>query len=97
MLQLLNLSAWRKKRKSYPHLLYVANKQKSPATPRNQSRNADYRVHSGTSVDMVRHGKSNKFDCTNRRNEGVDLGKSIGDAALKELEKTKKDATRQAG
>ena len=46
---------------------------------------------------MVRHGKSNKFDCTNRRNDGVDLGKSIGDAALKELEKTKKDATRQAG
>lgn len=46
---------------------------------------------------MVRHGKSNKFDCTNRRNEGVDLGKSIGDAALKELEKTRKDAARQAG
>ena len=45
---------------------------------------------------MVRHGKSNKFDCTNRRNEGVDLGKSIGNAALKELEKTKKDAARQA-
>lgn len=45
---------------------------------------------------MVRHGKSNKFDCTNRRNEGADLGKSIGDAALKELEKTKKDAARQA-
>ena len=45
---------------------------------------------------MVRHGKINKFDCTNRRNEGVDLGKSIGNAALKELEKTKKDAARQA-
>jgi len=41
-------------------------------------------------------GKSNKFDCTNRRNDGVDLGKSIGDAALKELEKTKKDAVRHA-
>ncbi|KAM0716340.1 hypothetical protein Q7P37_007785 [Cladosporium fusiforme] len=41
-------------------------------------------------------GKSNKFDCTNRRNEGVELGKSIGDAALKELEKSKKDATRIA-
>lgn len=41
-------------------------------------------------------GKSNKFDCTNRRNEGVELGRSIGDAALKELEKSKKDATRIA-
>ncbi|KAL1588589.1 hypothetical protein WHR41_02718 [Cladosporium halotolerans] len=42
-------------------------------------------------------GKSNKFDCTNRRNEGAELGKSIGDAALKELEKTRKDAARHAG
>jgi hypothetical protein len=46
-----------------------------------------------TASDM---GKSNKFDCTNRQNEGVHLGKSIGDAALKELEKTRKDALRHA-
>jgi hypothetical protein len=41
-------------------------------------------------------GKSNKFDCTNRQSTGVHLGKSIGDAALKELEKTRKDAVRHA-
>lgn len=50
-----------------------------------------------TTTNALDMGKSNKFDCTNRRNEGVDLGKSIGDAARKELEKTKKDAARQAG
>ena len=41
-------------------------------------------------------GKSNKFDCTNRQSTSVHLGKSIGDAALKELEKTRKDAVRHA-
>jgi hypothetical protein len=41
-------------------------------------------------------GKSNKFDCTNRQSTGVHLGKSIGDAALKELEKTRKGAVRHA-
>lgn len=103
MLQFLNLSALRKKSKSHPHLSHNANQRKSQfaaTAARHRKRSVSdqaYCLSSSVSFDMVRHGKSNKFDCTNRRNEGVDLGKSIGDAALKELEKTRKDAARQAG
>lgn len=103
MLQFLNFTALRKKSKSHPHLSYNAKNRKgqfAATAARHRKRNADdeaYFFNSGAAFDMVRHGKSNKFDCTNRRNEGVDLGKSIGDAALKELEKTRKDAARQAG
>lgn len=43
--------------------------------------------------DMV---KSNKFDYSNRASEGVKLGRVIGDAFRKEVDKAKKDAERQA-
>jgi hypothetical protein len=103
MLQLFNLSALRRKSNSHPQLSCITEKRKGQAAKaiardRGRSRKEEgFCFASGAAFDMVRHGKSNKFDCTNRRNEGVDLGRSIGDAALKELEKTKKDATRQAG
>jgi hypothetical protein len=96
MLQLFVLSALRKKSKSHPHLSFLANRTVSPgatAAVGTSYELADEKAHH-INADM---GKSNKFDCTNRRNEGIDLGKSIGDAALKELSKTKKDAARQAG
>jgi hypothetical protein len=105
MLQFLTFSALRKKSKPHPQLPHIVNKRKhkaatAAARKHEQKRSVDDHIYcfdSSTTFDMVRHGKSNKFDCTNRRNEGVDLGKSIGDAALKELEKTKKDAVRHAG
>lgn len=67
--------------------------------PEKQKQQQQQRKHAQPSNQQCAYdmGKSNKFDCTNRRNEGVELGKSIGDAAIKELEKCKKDATRQAG
>lgn len=105
MLEFLTFSALRKKSKPHPQLSHIVNKRKDQAATaaarkQKQKLNVDDKSHifsSSASSEMVRHGKSNKFDCTNRRNEGVDLGKSIGDAALKELEKTKKDAVRHAG
>lgn len=103
MLSLFGFSALREKTKSHHRLSCIAHKRRPhavPAAARNRKKNDHeqvYRLDPSTASDMVRHGKSNKFDCTNRRNEGVDLGKSIGDAALKGLEKTKKDAVRQAG
>jgi hypothetical protein len=96
MLQLFGLSALRKKSKSHPHLSFLGNKTVSrgaAAVVGTSYEVADEKAHH---ID-ANMGKSNKFDCTNRRNEGIDLGKSIGDAALKELGKTKKDAARQAG
>lgn len=101
MLQFLKFSALREEGKSHPQLSPIVSKRKdqaATAAARHQKQSEDDQVYcfdSSAALNMVRHGKSNKFDCTNRRNEGVDLGKSIGDAALKELEKTKKDAARQ--
>jgi len=40
--------------------------------------------------------KSNKFDYTNRKNSGVELGQSIGKALVKEAEKLQKDAEKAA-
>jgi hypothetical protein len=97
MLQLFGLSALRKKSKSHPHLSFLTNKtisQGGKAVVDTSHEDADEKAQYINNANM---GKSNKFDCTNRRNEGIDLGKSIGDAALKELGKTKKDAARQAG
>jgi hypothetical protein len=96
MLQLFGFSALRTKSRSHPQLSCITKNtisQSAKSTPTAQHSNTPERTRRLFS-DM---GKSNKFDCTNRRNEGADLGKSIGDAALKELEKTRKDAVRQAG
>ena len=102
MFDFFNFSALRKKGKSHPQLSPIVSKRKgraaAAAAKQHQKQSEDDEVYcfdSSAALKMVRHGKSNKFDCTNRRNEGVDLGKSIGDAALKELEKTRKDAARQ--
>jgi len=99
----------RTKGKPHPHISSIPNKTPATKTPRAKF---DRRSRPSTSSNGYKHttkllrhdnpsaasdmGKSNKFDCTNRPNEGVSLGKSIGDAALKELEKTKKDALRHA-
>lgn len=98
----------RTKSKPHPHIPSVTEK----VAPKTQRANRKYHGRRSTSSSDCEHitkflqhtnpftasdmGKSNKFDCTNRRNDGVDLGKSIGDAALKELEKTRKDALRHA-
>jgi hypothetical protein len=98
----------RTKSKPHPYLSSSTNKLvKKP-----QLANHKYRARQSTSssdqnctTKLLQHanlsaasdmGKSNKFDCTNRQSTGVHLGKSIGDAALKELEKTRKDAVRHA-
>jgi len=41
-------------------------------------------------------GKSNKFDFSNRKNSGIDLGQSIGKSLVKEGEKLQKDAVKAA-
>jgi hypothetical protein len=97
MLQLFSLSALRRKSKSHPHLSFLTNKTVSQGATAVVDASHEVADEKAQYINNANMGKSNKFDCTNRRNEGIDLGKSIGDAALKELGKTKKDAARQAG
>lgn len=97
MFHLLGFHALRKKSKTHPHLSFIANKRNSQGAAAKTGTQHKVGDEKARPVDDAKMGKSNKFDCTNRRNEGVDLGKSIGDAALKELGKTKKDAARHAG
>lgn len=97
--------------KSKPHL-YNSSSTTNKLVKKPQCANHKYYARQSTSssdhkrtAKVLQHanpsaasdmGKSNKFDCTNRQSTGVHLGRSIGDAALKELEKTRKDAMRHA-
>ena len=110
MFNLLNFKfgTLRTKSTPHPHISSVTNK----LAQKPQRADRKYHTRQSTSssdhkrtTKVLQHanlsaasdmGKSNKFDCTNRQSTGVHLGKYIGDAALKELEKTRKDVLRHA-
>ena len=107
-----NFGTSRTKRKPHPFIPSITNRAAIKPPRANHNHHARRSTSSTASLSehkpatkFSRHanysaasemGKSNKFDCTNRPSTGIHLGKSIGDAALKELEKTRKGTMRHA-
>ena len=88
-----NRAATKPPRANHSHRDKRSTSSITSTSDHNRATKLSQHANLSASSDM---GKSNKFDCTNRQSTGVHLGKSIGDAALKELEKTRKGTLRQS-